>query len=823
MRPHREAVVQLLPMHPRTIQTANALGRESRSTGLDAGTLLGLLQQAAHRDAAATALVAPGRNPLSYGDLLGRVERTIETLRTFGVQRQDRVAVVLPNGPEMAVSFFAVAAGATCAPLNPAYRLAEFEFYMQDLGAKALIIAKGLESASREVASRLHIPVLELGASLSAAAGMFTLEGALERACHDPDPPQPDDVALVLHTSGTTSRPKIVPLTHANLCASAIHVASTLQLRPADRCLNVMPLFHIHGLVGALLASVAAGGSVVCSPGFDADRFFEWLDRHGPSWYTAVPTMHQAVLTRASHHRESVERQQFRFIRSSSAPLPPSVLADLERVFRTQVIEAYGMTEASHQLASNPLAPLPRKPGSVGVAAGPDVQIMDGTGNLLPHGEKGEVVVRGPNVTRGYENNPAANQSAIQNGWFRTGDEGRFDEDGYLFLTGRLKEMINRGGEKIAPREIDEVLVQHPGVSQALAFAVRHPTLGEDVASAIVLKARGATTEQEIRDFAAERLASFKVPSQIVILEEIPKGPTGKPQRIGLADRLAAELAETRRGAFVKPESTVEVQLSEIWRELLKHGDFGLRDSFYSMGGDSLATAALLAAVEERFGVVVSVEAFFKAPTIETLARIIAAAEAADDSPAGAVCPHPLPPAGSELKDRVLAGLKNRLFQCLALYAPGYKSTRVWLHRMRGVAIGTNVSIGLAAIIETAYPSLVSIGSNVTIGMRTIIIGHLRDSTSEARMNRRHTVRLEDDVYIGPGVIILPNVTIGQGAVVSAGSVVSRSVPPKTLVRGNPAEPIARCGVSLGGGVAYEDFVKGLSPIATNPASLTHG
>ena len=255
--------------------------------------------------------------------------------------------------------------------LNPAYRLAEFEFYMGDLGAKALIVADGVESPSREVARRLQDPDLELTPSLSAEAGVFMLDGAPECACDDADLPQSDDIGLVLHTSGTTSRPKIVPLTQANLCASATHIASTLQLRPTDRCLNVMPLFHIHGLVGALLSSVAAGGSVVCSPGFDADRFFEWLDRHEPTWYTAVPTMHQAILSRASRHRDIVARRQLRFVRSSSASLPPSVMADLERAFRTQVIEAYGMTEASHQMASNPLAPRPRKPGSVGPAAGP--------------------------------------------------------------------------------------------------------------------------------------------------------------------------------------------------------------------------------------------------------------------------------------------------------------------------------------------------------------------------------------------------------------------------------------------------------------------
>jgi oxalate---CoA ligase len=780
-----------------------------------ARTLLDLLRRAAQRDAPAPAIIASGREPLSYSSLLRQVEETIEIFRAFGVRRNDRVAVVLPNGPEMAVSFLAVAAGAACAPLNPAYREAEFDFYMSDIGAKALLVASGLESPSREVARRLQIPVIELAPSQSNEAGAFTLEGEQPGSCEKREMAQPDDIALVLHTSGTTSKPKVVPLTQANLCASAGHISTTLQLRPDDRCLNVMPLFHIHGLVGALLSSVASGSSVVCSPGFDTERFFEWLDMHQPTWYTAVPTMHQAVLSRVSRHRDIAARRPLRFIRSSSASLPPSVMADLESAFRTQVIESYGMTEASHQMTSNPLAPRPRKPGSVGPAAGPQVAIMDDAGTLLPYGERGEVVIQGPNVTREYENNQAANQSAFRNGWFRTGDEGRFDDDGYLFLTGRLKEMINRGGEKIAPREIDDVLVQHPAVAQALSFAVPHPTLGEDVAAAIVLKANATTTEPEIRDFAAERLAPFKVPTQVVIVDEIPKGPTGKPQRIGLADKLASKLAEARHKAFVTPQSAVEVQLVEIWRELLKRDDVGAGDNFYAIGGDSLATAALLVAVEERFGAAPPVDAFLRSPTIEALARLIEEPER-DSATADAVGPPAAQPT-RPVKDRLLSGVRNRLFQFIALYAPGYMSTRVWLHRMRGVSIGKNVSIGVAAIIETAYPSLVSIGNNVTIGMRTTIIAHLRDSTSEARAAHTHTVHLEDDVYIGPGVIILPNVTIGQGSVVSAGSVVSRSIPARTLVRGNPAEPIAQCAVSLGGGVPYEEFVRGLSPIGAHP------
>jgi acyl-CoA synthetase (AMP-forming)/AMP-acid ligase II len=342
----------------------------------------------------------------------------------------------------------------------------------------------------------------------------------------------------VLHTSGTTSRHKVVPLTHANVCASAANIARSLALTATDRCLNVMPLFHIHGLIAALLASLASGARVICSPGFNALQFFGLVKEHQPTWYTAVPTMHQAILARAERNPEAVKATRLRLIRSSSASLPPTVMLELERVFGAPVIEAYGMTEAAHQMASNPLPPAPRKPGSVGIAAGPEIAIMDEHGGLMARGEIGEVVIRGDNVTPGYANNPAANAAAFAHGWFRTGDQGVLDAEGYLRLTGRLKEIINRGGEKISPREVDEILLEHPAVAQAVTFGVPHDKLGEDVAAAIVLRDGAATTERELKAFAGQRLAAMKVPRQILFVAEIPKGATGKLQRLGLAKLL---------------------------------------------------------------------------------------------------------------------------------------------------------------------------------------------------------------------------------------------------------------------------------------------
>jgi acyl-CoA synthetase (AMP-forming)/AMP-acid ligase II/acetyltransferase-like isoleucine patch superfamily enzyme/acyl carrier protein len=786
------------------------LTSERPSRHAAARSIYDLLKGAAERDASATAIAAPGRRPAPYHRLLGHVEKAARTLSSLGLNRNDRVALVLPNGPEMAVAFLATASAATCAPLNPAYREEEFDFYITDLGARALIVASGMDTPATTVARKHRMPIIELAPAVDAEAGLFTLDGGevSERHCGDFSFAEASDIALVLHTSGTTSRPKIVPLTQANLCSSAANIADTLALTAKDRCLNVMPLFHIHGLIGALLSSLSMGGSVVCAPGFVPEEFFGWLDAFQPTWYTAAPTIHQAVLARADANREIIARRPLRLIRSSSAALPKQVIEDLEKTFQTRVIEAYSMTEASHQMTSNPLGPLPRKPGSVGLPAGPEVGIMDEAGRLLPPGEIGEVVVRGANVTEGYENNPKANDAAFTNGWFRTGDQGRFDPDGYLFLTGRLKEIIVQGGEKIAPSEVDEVLSRHSAVAQAVTFAVPHPTLGEDVAAAVVLKRGARVTEGELRDFVGSRLAAFKTPRQILFVDEIPKGPTGKLQRIGLADKLAHLLALKREENFVLARTSVEEEVAEIWREVLNADRVGVRDDFNALGGDSLSMATMILQVEERFKVEVPIDGFLKAPTVETLVRLIRPDEGGTQQ-VDANGARPARP----IADSGLAGLKNRLLQWIALYIPGNKTSRVWLHRMRGVSIGRNVSIGLSALIETAYPRLVSIGDNVTIGVRAVIIAHFRDSTFRSRLLDRPTVRLEDNVYLGPGVIVLPNVTIGHGSVVSAGSVVTRSVPPRTFVQGNPAKPIAHCGVSLGGGVPYERFIRELTPI----------
>jgi acyl-CoA synthetase (AMP-forming)/AMP-acid ligase II len=506
----------------------------------EAKTVLDLLKTV--QNPTAVALSAPDRSDLTYKGLLDLIERSVAKINDLGIGRNDKVAIVLANGPEMASAFIAFAAAATTAPLNPNYRGDEYRFYLEDLDAKVLVVEEDSTSPSIEVARDLGIPVIRLHVGEAMAAGEFDIVAG-EGAPSGGTPAsaglaQADDVGLVLHTSGTTSRPKLVPLSQRNLVASAVNIGRTLALVPADRSLNIMPLFHIHGLIAVILSSLTSGASVYCTPGFNALKAFKWLADCKPTWYSAVPTMHQAILGRVKNNADIISDMKLRFVRSSSSSLPPQVMAELEETFGCPVIEAYGMTEATHQMASNPLPPAARKPGTVGIAAGPKIAIVNEQGDFLKGGETGEIVIQGENVTVGYENNAKANAENFTKGWFRTGDQGILDDEGYLSITGRLKEIINRGGEKISPREVDEVLMGHPAVQQVVTFAIPHDKLGEEVAAVVVLREGEQAEENDIRNFTRQHLADFKVPRKIVFMDEIPKGATGKLQRIGLAEKL---------------------------------------------------------------------------------------------------------------------------------------------------------------------------------------------------------------------------------------------------------------------------------------------
>ena len=478
-------------------------------------TLLDVLDAA---DGQRTAIVLPETGArVNYHDLRRRVRAMAGALYAAGVRRGDRVAMALPNGLDAIVAFLAAATAGTAAPLNPGYKFEEFCFYLADTRATLLMVPCDEGGEARRAAEQAGIPVVT--PDISGGGSM-------------PEP-GPDDIALVLHTSGSTGRPKRVPLRHRNLAASTGTIAETYALGPSDVSLCLMPLFHVHGLMASTLATLWTGGTVVAPARFNALTFWRMVRDYGVTWYSAVPTMHQLILTR----KRDVERT-LRFVRSCSAALAPDLMRCMEDYFAAPVLEAYGMTEASHQMASNPLPPAPRKPGSVGPGTGVRISIRDGQGGELPCGTAGEVCIGGPGVIREYENNPEATASSFFGQWFRTGDQGILDEDGYLHLTGRTKELIIRAGENIAPREIDEVLLAHPAVAEAVCFGVPHPTWGEEVEAAVVLRPETPAAEAELIAFCRGRLADFKCPKKIRIVASIPRTATGKIQRLNVAAML---------------------------------------------------------------------------------------------------------------------------------------------------------------------------------------------------------------------------------------------------------------------------------------------
>ncbi len=484
-----------------------------------------------------TAIAVAGGGPVAtYGQLRRQVDAVAAQLNQFGLGRGDRIAMALPNGLETIVSFLAASTVGTAAPLNRAYTLEEFKFYLADTGARALIVPPTDCDEARAAAGD-QVLLIEAALDGDGRVKLSSVQNA--GAPRAGDYPNPNDIALILHTSGTTSRPKRVPLSHANLMISARIVAETYQLTREDISLCVMPLFHVHGLVASTFATLFTGGTVVIPPRFNPLSFWSTVRDHRVSWYSAVPTIHQVLLARTKAGTKPAGAEHLRFIRSCSAPLPPKLMAEVEERFGAPLLEAYGMTEAAHQMSSNPLPPGTRKPGSVGCGTAVSIAILNKAGDLLPAGSTGEVSIQGPNVFSGYEGNAEANSTSFSNGWFRTGDQGYLDTEGYLTLVGRIKELINRGGEKISPREIDEALLTHPAVAEAVCFGIADRVYGEEVAAAVVLS--GSATEAELIAHCRLSLSDFKCPKAIYIVEAIPRGATGKIQR----RNVAAEVTKT--------------------------------------------------------------------------------------------------------------------------------------------------------------------------------------------------------------------------------------------------------------------------------------
>jgi acyl-CoA synthetase (AMP-forming)/AMP-acid ligase II len=476
-----------------------------------------------------TAIVVPEVGiRVTYDLLRQQVLAMADCLASAGIRRGDRVATILPNGLPAIVSFLAASIAGTAAPLNPAYPYEEFLFFLQDTNARLVICPRVGAEEARSAAADLNIPVFSVEMNPN---GTVRLVNAPKGS--SATPPSADDIALILHTSGSTGRPKRVPLRHFNLAVSAANIANAYTLSEEDVSLCIMPLYHIHGMMASALATLLSGGVVVIPTKFNALTFWRTVKEFGATWYSGVPTMHKLLLART--REKPAEAGTLRFIRSCSAPFSAETIHKMEEVFGVPFVEAYGMTEASHQMTSNPLPPRLRKPGSVGVGTGIRISVIDSDGNHLGMDQRGEVVIQGANVFRGYENNPEANASSFVHGWFKTGDQGYLDSDCYLHLTGRIKDIVIRGGENIAPHEVDEVLLKHPAIAGAVTFGFSHPTLGEEVAAAVVLHEPGSENETSIMDYCREHLAEYKCPKKIYFVESIPTTGTGKIRRRAVA------------------------------------------------------------------------------------------------------------------------------------------------------------------------------------------------------------------------------------------------------------------------------------------------
>jgi acyl-CoA synthetase (AMP-forming)/AMP-acid ligase II/pimeloyl-ACP methyl ester carboxylesterase/acyl carrier protein len=557
---------------------------------------------------------------MTHGELREHIRYTLVALGSMGLRRGERVATVFATGAEEVAAIISLASGFTVIPVNPSLGEEECERYLVEARAKALLVEAGSFPSAREAGRRLGIGTLDFSKESRGDALAFVIGGFEKGVRGDPVFAMEDDVMFVVGTSGTTARPKLVPQTQSNFCWSMHYLNLNFKTGPRDRYLLFMPLFHMHGLLPPMRV-IGMGGCAVCAPSFDPLKFYDWLDHSGATLITAGPSNYQALLEYAKNNMGAISRNRLRCISTGNAAMPMTVIQELEGLFKAPVIESYGMSEVVI-ITSNPLPPARVKHGSAGISLGTEVALIDEGGTPLPDGKIGEVAVRGKNVMGGYENDQEANRRAFVNGWFRTGDVGFFDEERYLYIKGRVKELINRGGEKVAPREVEEALLEHPSVKEAVAFSMPHEKLGEDLGVAVVLRDGASASEAELMVHVSKKLAFFKVPSRVLFLRELPKGATGKLERIGLAERLGVAAAKPT-GEFVAPRTETERRLVEIFRGVFSLDRVGVKDSFFDLGGYSLMAVRLFGEIEKEFGVKLPLVSLYQHPTVEGMAERI--------------------------------------------------------------------------------------------------------------------------------------------------------------------------------------------------------
>ena len=582
-------------------------------------TIYEAIKQQARKYPNKPALMAPHGAVLSYEELSNNIDQIKTQLHQAGIRQNSRIAIILPRETSDILINLSVSSYATAAPLSSELSAMEYQYLFRQMKIKALITDSKIAHAAVMAARKLNIKLVTVKKYKKQGTVELIIPSGTIKHQVKPVFPGLKDAAFILHTSGTTAQPKIVALTQANIYYGALNIIKALKLTAQDKCLSVMPLYHVHGLM-VMIATIFSGGTFVYTPKFDRNDFFQWLDEFKPTWYTASAALQFAILSRVESYREIIKKQNLRFIRSSSAPLGKDATLKLEKYFRAPVAESYGMTEASLQITSQPLPPAKRKLGSVGKPTGVELAVMDGKLRLVPPGKTGEIIIKGNSIITAYENSPSVNKSSFHKGWLGTGDLGYADKDGFVFIKGRIKEMINKGGENISPREIDEALLRFPGVEQAAAFSLPHPELGEDIGVAVVLKKGIVFSENKIREFLKGEIAGFKIPSHIIVVKDLPKTGTGKIKRAGLY----VELNPFFKKKYKRPKKDIEKIIIKIWSEVLDipENEIGVEDNYFELGGDSLK----ISEVAKRFqgvGMDIAAKEILNNPTIKKLTAYI--------------------------------------------------------------------------------------------------------------------------------------------------------------------------------------------------------
>ncbi len=576
------------------------------------------------------AILAPGRRAISHAALWDRTERLATTLRHLGLRPGDAVAMAMPDGPDALSAWLAVTWTAACAPLDATFQAAEFEFALASLEARALVVPTGATGPAVAAATAMGLAIVDATPDHQACVAAFAIRTAGTRA-RAPSPAHAPETALLLHTSATTGRAKLVPLQHAQMAAMVRVLRSTLPEADAGRTLIITPHYHLHCL-SSVLIQLASGGAVIAAPGFRPEAFHQWLEAFCPTQYTAGPTVHRAILSLWPPGPLDAVYRSLRFVTSSGAPLPEAFRQELQQRLGVPVVEGYGLTEAG-RVTMTPLDTRLHRPGSVGQCFGPEVAVVDGQDQPVPVGTVGEIVLKGETVISAYAHDPEANREVFRHGWFHTGDLGRLDDGGFLYLHGRLKEAINRGGEKILPYPIEAVLQGCPGVAEVAVFGFPHPRLGEDLGAAVVRRPDAQVTALQLREFALKALAPYKVPRRIIFVAAIPKGRTGKARRLDLSELLQGSEGAAEASADAGPPTDpIESVLAGLWSEMLGVDGVDRADDFFLLGGDSLLATTMLARVESHFACVVHPGSLAASATLARLADAVRAGLAPPDS-----------------------------------------------------------------------------------------------------------------------------------------------------------------------------------------------